>query len=218
MTGDERHFRCADDLLQISDVSRESLSALETYVALLLRWQERVNLIGPATTADIWHRHIADSLQLLPHLPADATTLIDIGSGAGLPGLALAVALKHNPLVTVHLVESNGKKAAFLREAVRSTGARVVVHQTRIESLDSEALQAGVDVVISRAVAPLWKMLELAHKSMENGALGMFLKGRDVDSELTEAAKYWNIGYTRIASLTEPGACILKIKEVTRVG
>ena len=217
MGDDGRVFRCADDLLRIDHVSRESLPALETYVALLAQWQQRINLIGPATVADIWHRHIADSLQLLAHLPRGARTIVDLGSGAGLPGLVLAIALMNDPEVTVHLIESNGKKAAFLREAARQTGARVAVHQARIESLDSDPLQGPVDAVVARALAPLPKLLELARIPLENGATALFHKGRDADRELTEAAKYWNIRHTRIASLTEAEACILKIEEVTRV-
>ncbi len=215
MSDTDQGFRCAADLSRIDGVSRESLPRLEAYVELLVKWQTRINLIGPDTVREIWHRHMADSLQLLGHLPGSPTTIMDLGSGAGLPGLPLALALGDGS--KVHLVESNAKKAAFLREAVRLTRAPAVVHDVRIESLDSAALQSGVDVVTSRALAPLIKLLEYVQKPLENGAVALFLKGQDVDRELTEAAKYWKISADRIASLTEPKACILRINEAKRV-
>ena len=210
-------FQCAEDLLTIEGVSRESLHGLVAYVDLLRQWQAKINLIGPDTVDQIWHRHIADSLQLLALLPDDCTNILDLGSGAGLPGLPLAVALGSAGNITVHMVESNAKKSAFLRQAVRVTGAPAVVHERRIESLDSATLQNDIDVVTSRALAPLARLLDYAQKPMENHAIGLFLKGQDVERELTEAAKYWKVSAERIASLTEPKACILKIKEATRV-
>ena len=217
MSDARKTYRCAEDLLGIDGVSRESLDGLTAYVDLLLQWQKKINLIGPDTVDQIWHRHIADSLQLLPLLPDPCTNVLDLGSGAGLPGLPLALVLGVRRQVTVHLVESNAKKAAFLRQSVRVTGARAVIHDTRIESLDSAALRNDVEVVTSRALAPLSKLLDYAKKPLENRAIGLFLKGQDVDRELTEAAKYWKVSAERIASLTEPKACILKIKEATRV-
>ena len=210
-------YRCAEDLLSIDGVSRESLDRLSAYVDLLLQWQAKVNLIGPRTVDQIWHRHIADSLQLLTLLPDRCTRILDLGSGAGLPGIPLALALGPERHVTVHLVESNAKKAAFLRQAVRVTQASACIHNVRIESLDSAALRNGVDVVTSRALAPLSKLLDYSRKPLENSAVALFLKGQDVERELTDAAKYWKVSAERIASLTEPKACILKIKEATRV-
>ena len=217
MTGSLPVFTCAQDLLRIENVSRESLAALEAYVELLLKWQKRINLIGPRTVRDVWHRHIADSLQLLPLLPSSTNTILDLGSGAGLPGIPLALACPAAHETRVNLIESNAKKAAFLREAVRLTGAAAAVHMTRIESFDSAALQVGVDVVTSRALAPLSTLLEHARKPLENGAIALFHKGQCAERELTEAGKYWSIDADRIASLTEPRACILKINEATRV-
>lgn len=213
----ERRFECAEDLLHIANVSRESLPRLEAYVDLLVRWQSRINLIGPATVGDIWHRHMADSLQLLEHVPQDAETVLDLGSGAGLPGVVLALARPAGYGFTVHLIESNAKKCAFLSEVIRQTGAPAKVHNARIESLDSDALQAGKSVVTARALAPLCELLDYARKPLENGAIGLFLKGRDIDRELTEAAKYWKVAAHRIESLTQREACILKIEEASRV-
>ncbi len=217
MSAEGRKFRSAEDLLSIDGVSRESLDGLEAYVDLLLKWQTKINLIGPDTVGEVWHRHIADSLQLLALLPEDCTHVLDVGSGAGLPGLPLALALGADADVAVHLVESNAKKVAFLRQAVRVTGSSAVIHGCRIESLDSAALRNGSVVVTSRALAPLARLLDYAQKPLENRAIGLFLKGQDVERDLTDAAKYWKVSAERIASLTEPRACILKIKEATRV-
>ena len=217
MPNAEQRFDSAEDLLHIDNVSRESLPRLEAYVELLLRWQASINLIGQATVGEIWHRHIADSLQLIAHVPPDTEVVLDLGSGAGLPGLVLALARPAGWVFQTHLIESNAKKCAFLREVVRQTGAPAEVHTTRIESLDSEALQDAPTVVTSRALAPLAALLDYAQKPLENGATGLFLKGRGVDRELTEAAKYWKVAATQIESLTQREACILKIEEASRV-
>ena len=217
MAAPEQRFECAEDLLHIDNVSRESLPGLEAYVDLLVRWQASINLIGPATVDDIWHRHVADSLQLLKHVPEDTASVLDMGSGAGLPGLVLALARPAGSAFTVHLIESNAKKCAFLREAVRLTNAPAQIHASRIESLDSDALQDSETVVTSRALAPLRELLEYARKPLENGATALFLKGRDIDRELTEADKYWKVDAVRIESLTQREACILKINEARRV-
>ncbi len=193
-------------------VSRESWTKLETFVALLEQWQARVNLIAPSTAGDIWERHIRDSLQLISLLPHDCKTIADLGTGAGLPGIVLGIARA----VTVHLYEANGKKVAFLREAVRQTGIDASVHQVRLE-----ALAAGgppqVDVVTARALAPLDGLLGLARPFLDAGATGIFMKGKDVENELELAAKRWRFSYTKHQSLTDSQSVILEIKEVSRV-
>ncbi len=216
MKADLSDIQSADDLVARGIVSRESSNALEAYVDHLLHWQKRINLIGPATAARVWSRHIADSLQLLDHIPSGATTLADLGSGAGLPGLVIAIALKERPGFTVQLIESNAKKAAFLRSAIRETGARAEVVTVRIESLESVALQTACDVVTARALAPLHQLLDYTQVFLQNGAVALFLKGQDVDSELTETSKYWTIAYDRYPSRTDESGCILKVKEATR--
>ena len=217
MGSDEARFGCAEDLLRIEDVSRESLADLEAYVDLLLHWQKTINLISASTVPDIWHRHIADSLQLLPLVSHETRTLLDLGSGAGLPGMVLAIALKYRAPIEVHLVESNAKKAAFLREAARITKSPVKVHAARIESLDSAALQIVPDVITARALAPLRLLLEYCEQVVENRPVALLPKGREAAHELTTAAKYWNIAYDLYPSLTDREACILKVKEATRV-
>jgi 16S rRNA (guanine527-N7)-methyltransferase len=195
-------------------VSRESAAKLDLYVSLLLTWQARINLIGPSTQEDVWSRHIADALQLQPHLPEGLTRIADLGSGAGIPGLILAIA---RPL-EAHLFESNQKKGAFLREAARQTGARAFIHSARIEdAAKAEAASLKVGAVTARALAPLPKLLDYAQPFLENGGIGYFHKGQDVDAELTDATKSWKIQVEKHPSLTDSRGVILVVKEAHRV-
>lgn len=203
----------AIELLDRYNVSRESRQKIETYVKLLLTWQQRINLIGPATVASVWDRHIRDSLQLLPLLPKDVRTIAELGSGAGIPGLVLAMAAD----LQAHLYESNGKKAAFLREAARQTGTQAIVHNVRLETLSTKTDLPKVQCVVARALAPLPLLLDYAEPFLSEGALGLFHKGQDVDAELTEATKYWRIGLTKHASQCDSRGVILEIREATRV-
>lgn len=191
------------------NVSRESLDRLRTYVELVVKWNSRINLVSPSTIEDIWTRHIADSLQLIPHLPRGCHRIVDLGSGAGFPGLALAIA---SGIPTI-LVESNTKKAAFLGEVIRKTGAPAEVRHGRIEAAASE-LQA--DAVTARALAPLPRLIELALPLLSQGAQGLFLKGQDVEAELTESAKYWKMDYQIHPSTTDPHGVVLVLKEISR--
>lgn len=179
------------DALKLTPVSRETLARLETFVGLLLQWQKTTNLISPTTIPNLWTRHVADSLQLLDLAPT-AKSWVDFGSGGGFPGIPVACVLADRPGATVHLVESNGKKAAFLREAIRVTGIPAVVHAERIEDC-GDSFGDKVDVVSARALAPLKILCDQAFPLIAKGAVGLFPKGQDVAAELTEAAKYWNI-------------------------
>ena len=200
-------------VFQTYNVSRESRTRLETYVKLLQTWQTRINLIGPATLDMIWSRHIIDAIQLIPLLPSPCHSIADLGSGAGIPGLILALTTSS----TVHLYESNGKKVSFLREAIRRTGVRTMVHQLRLETLAGTGDLPVVDCVTSRALAPLPQLLNYAEPFLQQGAVGLFHKGRDVDLELTEATKYWRLNVRRHQSMCDSGGVILEVREAVRV-
>ena len=191
------------------NVSRESLAGLEAYHALLMQWQARINLVANSTVDSVWGRHIADSLQLLPLLPRQANIIADLGSGAGFPGLALAIAGGQH----VHLHESNGKKSAFLREAARVTGASATVHMERIESAKPAS---PVDAVTARALAPLHQLLAYSEPWLSKGAIGLFLKGQDVDAEINEATICWNFAYKTHRSLTDSQGVILEVTSAER--
>jgi len=197
--------------LALTPVSRETLRRLELFVDLLLDWQQRQNLIGPSTIPIIWTRHVADSLQLLEHAPSDAKIWADFGSGGGFPGIPIACALAETPGAQVHLIESVGKKATFLREAVKLTGVPAQVHHLRAENF-GDSYGDKVDVVTARAVSPLKTLCDQAFPLIRRGAVGLFPKGQDVDAELTEAAKYWTIKAEKRPSKTSPEGCIVVIR------
>ena len=201
--------------LALTPVSPETAVRLDKFVALLLQWQAATNLISPATMLHLWVRHVADSLQLLDLAPANAKIWVDFGSGGGFPALPLACALAERPGAMVHMVESNGKKAAFLREAIRVTGVPAIVHAKRIEDT-GDSFGDRVDVVTARALAPLKLLCDQAHPLIERGAIGLFPKGQDVDAELTEAAKYWTLAVEKVPSKTSPEGCIVVVRGLER--
>jgi 16S rRNA (guanine527-N7)-methyltransferase len=177
--------------LKLAPVSRETEARLDRYVALLLEWQAKTNLVAPSTLPNLWTRHIADSLQVVALAPA-ARRWADLGSGGGFPGIVLACVMAETPGAVVHLVERNAKKAAFLREAIRVTASPGMVHLSEIGD-NVERITGPVDCVTARALAPLHQLIGFAEPLMRNGAKALFPKGQDVEAELTEAAKYWNI-------------------------
>jgi 16S rRNA (guanine527-N7)-methyltransferase len=189
-------------------VSRETLDRLQTYLDLLVRWQKTINLVGPATLADPWRRHILDSAQLRRLVPGDARRLADLGSGAGLPGLVLAIL----GVPEVHLLESDRRKAAFLREAARACGIAVTVHAARIEVVSPLA----ADVVTARALAPLPNLLAMAEWHLRPGGTALFLKGRNAETELTAARESWTMRVQQEVSLSDPESQILIISEIRR--
>jgi 16S rRNA (guanine527-N7)-methyltransferase len=200
--------------LELVPVSRETAARIDRFVELLLQWQDKINLIAPSTIPVIWTRHIADSLQLLALAP-DAKRWVDLGSGAGFPGLVIACALAETEGAVVHLVESNAKKAAFLREAVRHTGAPAIVHPVRIEDF-VQNFDESADAVTARALAPLDELLRLAEPLLKTGAQGLFLKGQDVDVELTRASKCWNIDADLVPSKTHPQSRIVVVRRLQK--
>ena len=196
--------------LALTPVSRETEDRLDRFVAVFTQWQRRINLIAPSTESKLWTRHIADSLQLLALAP-HARIWVDLGSGGGFPGLVIACALADRPGAQVHLVESNTKKAAFLREATRVTGAPAVVHAQRIADFVQHP-PGSVDVVTARALAPLAKLLAEASPLLKTGAIGLFPKGQDVGAELTEAAKYWKTQLSLVPSRTDSAGKIVIVR------
>jgi 16S rRNA (guanine527-N7)-methyltransferase len=189
-------------------VSRETLQRLEAYAALLLAWSERINLVGRATLGDLWRRHFLDSAQLLSWIPAGTQSLVDLGSGAGFPGLVLAIL----GVPGVELIEADSRKAAFLREGARVTGAAVAIRGCRIEAVSPHA----ADVVTARACAPLDRLLTLGERFIGPQTLCLFLKGARVEEELTAAGKAWTMSISRHPSRADPGGSVLLLQQVVR--
>lgn len=178
----------------------------------LRRWQQVKNLVGSATLDRIWTRHIADSLQLLDLAP-EAKTWLDLGSGAGFPGLVIAIAAQERSSeATVHLIESNSRKCAFLRHAARLTRAPAVVHEDRIENAAVDI--RDIDVVTARALAPLAQLLAWSQPLLTTGSVGIFPKGRDVEAELTGAAKSWTYTVDLLPSRTDSDGRIVRLRSL----
>jgi len=226
--------------LAMFDVSRETLARLDRFVDLLLTWQRRINLIAPSTIPSLWTRHVADSLQLIqlaeaspphPSPPAREDKAIcplpcagegraggvwlDLGSGGGFPGIVIACALADVPGAQIHMIESNMKKASFLREAVRETKAPGIVHAARIETL-VPALGGAADYLTARALAPLPDLLEMVAPFLKKGAKALLLKGQDLDIELTSATRNWTVQAESVPSKTSKGGRILVVHALSK--
>jgi 16S rRNA (guanine527-N7)-methyltransferase len=194
-------------------VSRETLARLKAYVAALMDWSSRHNLVSRSSLEQVWQRHVWDSAQLAPLIPADAANLVDLGSGAGFPGLVLAILLRDHPSFRTILYESIRKKCAFLTVAANAAGVAVEVRCTRIEEASTEIF----DVVTARACAPLSNLLGYAERFNGPSTINLFLKGQNVEAELTEAHKCWQMLANRHPSGTDPSGTILEIRELARV-
>jgi len=190
------------------DVSRETMAKLDRYAELLAEWNQKFNLVADSTLPQIWTRHFLDSAQILKYLPNTEVCIADLGSGAGFPGLVLAIMGAKN----VHLVESTGKKANFLREVIKELGLSAEVHNERVESL------AGLkpDIVTARALGSLLDLLNLAQKLINPENCCIFLKGQRADVELTESAKYLTFSHEKHRSLSDPSGSVLVLKDVKR--
>ena len=199
-----------DAVAEQLNVSRETLARLQIYADLLAAWNKRINLVGPRTLEDVWRRHIFDSAQLLPLIPSSARVLVDLGSGAGLPGLVLAIL----GVPEVHLVEADTRKCAFLREAARVTQTTVALHAERLERIAGFA----ADVITARALAPLELLLDHAERFIGPHSLLLFLKGSGVPEELTQARKGWRMREMLHPSVSDPSGVVLQLEEVSRVG
>ena len=200
--------------LALTPVSRETEARLDAYVDLLVQWQTKTNLVAPSTLPCLWTRHIADSLQLLSLAP-HAKLWADFGSGGGFPGVVLACALADVAGARIDLVERNAKKAAFLREAIRITGTPGVVHLTDIGDYVDRS-DGGINCVTARALAPLQVLLGFAEPLVKQGTKALLLKGQDVEVELTEATKYWNIEPRLHSSRTGGQGWIVELDRIER--
>lgn len=202
------------DIVDLLDVSRETLSTLSQFRALLAKWSRQIDLVGPRELSRFWRRHALDSLQILRLAPPEALSFADLGSGAGFPGLVLAMQLRERAGAHAVLHESDGRKAAFLRQMIVTLALPARVEQGRIEN----APEIEAEVVSARALAPLPVLLEYANRVMrrKNGC-GLFLKGQDVAAELTTAANSWNFAAQRIPSLADPEGVVLRVEALSRV-
>lgn len=196
-------------------VARLGLSAatgerLAAQLAILGRWQQRINLVGAGTLADPWRRHVLDSAQLLPLLPPGRPRLVDVGSGAGFPGLVLAILSD----AEVTLIDADARKCAFLAEAARLTGTRVRIVNGRIESVVGDPAVAGQDVVTARALAPLDRLIGLARPLLAPGGALLALKGRAFAGELTAAGNHWKMRVATRPSLSDPDGVVVRIDNI----
>jgi 16S rRNA (guanine527-N7)-methyltransferase len=204
----------ADDrraAVRLVPVSRETEDRLAIFVGLLGRWRHKTNLIANSTFPSVWTRHIADSAQLIALAP-EAKRWLDMGSGAGFPGLVLAIQLADVPGAIVHCIESDGRKCAFLREAARATGAAAQIHPVRVEAIDPGSLGA-VDAVTARAFAPLPLTLKLARPWMERGAIAVFPRGESAKDQIAALPEAWIHAIETLPSVVNPKAAILRIRQ-----
>jgi 16S rRNA (guanine527-N7)-methyltransferase len=202
-----------EDFAKISGVSRETLARLKAYVGTLADWSARHNLVSRSSMEEVWYRHVWDSAQLAAFVPPTVNSLVDLGSGAGFPGLVLATLFHDRAGFRTVLYESIGKKVDFLGTAAEAAGLLVDVRRARIEDASTEIF----DVVTARACASLSKLLGYAKRFHGPGTVSLFLKGQNVEAELTEAHKYWKMHVNRHPSRTDPSGTILEIRELARV-
>ena len=210
-----------------TNVSRETLNRLNLYESQIKLWQPRINLVASATLADLWHRHFLDSAQLLPLVPAEARFFVDLGSGGGFPGLVLAILLEERRQSCASgldgeperrwrfvLVESDGRKCAFLREVARRTGVAVEILSTRIENPQTHAKLASADVVTARALAPLDRLLDWAAPLFGERTVGLFLKGQSAQAEVEAALSRWAFDVSFVPSVTAADARIVVVRNL----
>lgn len=200
-----------EEFASLSGVSRETLARLKTYAGMLEDWSARHNLVSRASLADMWRRHFWDSAQLFPLIPAGAKSLVDLGSGAGFPGLVLAELLRDRPIQIV-LYEATGKKCRFLEEVAGRLGLSAQIRAERIEDARPQAF----DIVMARACAPLDQLLAYAHRFWGPETIGLFLKGQNIEAELTKANKSWKIKAERHPSRSDSTGVILEVGELRR--
>jgi len=201
-----------EEFARESDVSRETLADYQAWQALLLKWNRKINLVSPTALDDFWRRHALDSWQVWPYVPEKAKNFIDLGSGAGFPGLAIAMGCKAREKGHVTLVESAGKKTTFLRTVIRELTLPANATSERAEEIDPKPH----DVITARAFAPLPRLFSYAQPFWGEGTIGLFLKGEAVQEELTLASKEWRYDVETIPSRSDATGCLLKITELRR--
>ena len=201
-----------DELVEATGASPDIMDRMDAFLTVLTDWNARMNLVGPSALAEFWGRHAYDSAQLLKLAP-DARIWADLGAGAGFPGIVLAVFLKDRERAKVHLIESMAKRCAFLRSVSMDLGLPTLIHNSRAESLHL----SPVDVVTARALAPMPRLLEYAQPLLRGSAVGLFLKGRDVERELEEARKSWRFEVSLSPSASDPEGRIVSLKRLSRV-
>lgn len=190
-------------------VSHGAFEKFSLYHDLLTAWQKKINLVGPDTVKDIWHRHFLDSLQLLNNIPDMSATIADIGSGAGFPGMVLAIAGAEN----MHLIERDAKKIAFLREVSRITETKVTIHHNALEDLSL----LYPDIIIARACAPLGTLLDIISSQVSHGTICLFSKGKNWSKEVEDAIKSWSFDKAVISSITDDDGVILKLTHIMKM-
>jgi len=208
-------IRGPEDFAEAFKVPRETIHSLVTYAELLIAWQARHNLVSAGTLAHVWDRHFADSAQVLRLAPR-ARVWLDLGAGAGFPGLVIAILQANHANFRMHLVESTRKKCAFLAEVGRATSAPVEIHCMRIEELSRSATSLRAEIVTARALAPLPRLLDQAAPWFAPGVRGLFLKGRDAAKEVEAASRDFTFSFRLHQSLTAADSSIVEISELAR--
>lgn len=210
--------RSAEDFQTSFNVSRETMDRLKIYADLLKLWQAKINLVSPKTMDEVWHRHFADSAQLLSLAPANVNSWVDVGSGAGFPGVVLAILLAESggkpKSAVVALVESDGRKAAFLREVARQTMISVDICNERIELSTNCDRIRHKEIYSARAFAPLTRLFRDIYPLFSASSTGLFLKGRTVDEEIEEAQKLWKFDVQLVESVTDPDGRIVVVRNL----
>lgn len=199
-----------EDAVRLTGVSRETLTRVHAYLEVLDEWRERINLIGPGEGRHLWRRHVLDSLQLIGQIPADAEKIVDVGSGAGFPGLIIACAMAERAGVKVTLVEKSVRKCEFLEAAIAEVGLPARVLNVRIE----EAPREKFDLMTARALAPLPKLLGYGYAWLKPSGNAVLMKGKDAAAELAEARKVWTFDMSDRASLSSSEGRILTISSI----
>lgn len=203
-----------EDAAGMAGVSRETLDRVRSYLAVLDDWRERINLIGPGEGRHLWRRHVLDSLQLVAEIPAGPVRVVDLGSGAGFPGLVIACALRERPGASVTLVEKSPRKAEFLQTAIAAVGLPASVLNGRIEEVLPARIGEGFDLVTARALAPLDKLLGYCHGWLKPSGKALLMKGSNTAAELAEARRSWTFAVNERASLSSPEGRVLTISSI----